>query len=89
MQLANRSRIARLCGASAAAEPSLRPAPAIPPSIEIRESSFFGADLGGLAGADKHCQELEATGGEAPFYYFVADPSRCFMKARQGIIYPA
>jgi hypothetical protein len=36
---------------------------------------------------------LEATGGEAPFYYFVADPgrrfSRCFMKARQGISFPA
>jgi hypothetical protein len=86
-----------LCGASAAAEPSLRPAPAIPPSIEIREPSFFvtsvgmgrGANLGGLAGADKHCQELEATGGEAPFYYFVADPGRCFMKARQGISFPA
>jgi hypothetical protein len=89
MQLANRSRFTRLCGASGAAEPSLRPVPAIPPSIEMSEPSFFGADLGGLAGADKHCQELEATGGEAPFYYFVADPSRCFMKARQGIIYPA
>lgn len=57
--------------AAAASAPAPAPAPAVSPAEALKLFSFFvtssgtgkGADLGGLAGADAHCQKLAAAVG--------------------------